>query len=110
MSQYPYQIRGVVADGEYLSQSIAQYYERHYITITFFSDEYITPVIPTGGTVTFTATDDGFNYGTMTNGSVSASSPEYARPNLSGKINKVKATTAGIVGATHFTAVINSFN
>ena len=62
------------------------------------------------GTVTFTATDDGFNYGTMTNGSVSASSPEYARPNLSGKINKVKATTAGIVGATHFTAVINSFN
>ena len=89
---------------------LLSYYERHYITVTFFSDEYITPVIPTGGTVTFTATDDSFNFGTMTNGSVSASSPEYARPNLSGKINRVKAKTSGVVGATHFVAVINSFN
>lgn len=113
MSQYPYQIRGVVADGEYLSQSIAQYYERHYITVTFFSDEYINPVIPTGGTITFTATDDGFNFGTPKSpvgGVVQASDPAYTRPNFGGKIQKVKATTSGITGATHFIAVINSYN
>ncbi len=110
MSQAPYMIKGVVADGDYLSQSIAQYYERHYITVTFFSDEYITPVVPTGGTVTFTATDDGFNFGTVNNGSVSASNPEYQRPNLSGKIQRVKATTDSTLGATHFVPIINSYN
>lgn len=110
MSQSPYQIKGVVADGEYLSQSIAQYFERHYITVTFYSDEYQTPIRPTAGTVVFTATDDGFSFGTVSNGTVDATTQEYLRPNMSGKFQKVKATTSGITGATHFIAVINSYN
>ena len=110
MPQSPYQIKGVVADGEYLSQSVAQHFERHYITVTFFSDAYETPVLPTGGEIVFTATDDGFNFGTVNRGTVAASDPIYDRPNLAGKIQKVKATTSGITGATHFIAVINSFN
>ena len=110
MSQAPYQIKGVVANGEYLSQSIAQYYERHYIAVTFYSDAYITPVTPSGGTITFTATDDGFNFGTIDSGTVNASNGAYTRPNLSGKIQKVKAVTSGITGATHFIATINSYN
>ena len=110
MSQANYQIKGAVTNGEYISQSIAQYFERHYITVTFYSDEYKTPVRPTAGTVEFTATDDGFNYGSVSNGVVDVTNQEYARPNMSGKFQKVKATTSGITGATHFTAVINSYN
>lgn len=110
MGQQAYTIKAPVSDGEFLSQDIAQAFERAYISITFFSDEYITPVSPTGGKATFTATDDGFNYGTVPSGTVDVTTPEYDRPNLSGRIQKLKATLAGVTGATHFRVVINGYS
>lgn len=110
MSQRPYLIEAPVSDGEFISPSISQMLERSYISITFFSDEYITPVTPAAGTVTVTATDDGFNYGTIDKGTVDVTTPEYDRPNLSGRIQKLKATLAGVTGATHFRVIINGYS
>ncbi len=110
MSQQPYVIKGVVSDDDFLSPSIGGYYERHYVRVTFFSDEYQTPVTPTGGTCTITATDDGFNFGTVTSGTINVTRPTYDRPNFAGRVQKVKATLSGVTGATHFIAVIDSYN
>ncbi|CAH9015757.1 conserved hypothetical protein [Vibrio phage 242E40-1] len=110
MSQRPYLIEAPVSDDQFLSPSISQMFERAYISVTFFSDEYITPVTPTGGKVTFTATDDGFNYGTIDAGEVDATKSDYIRPNLSGRIQKIKALLEGVTGATHFRVVINGYS
>lgn len=110
MSQQTYQIKGLVANDEFLSQDIAAYYERCYFSVTFFSDEYKTPVTPSAGTATITATDDGHSFGTVANGVVDVTNPEYIRPNLSGRIKKAKVLLAGVTGATHFAISINGYN
>ena len=110
MSQRPYLIEAPVSDGEFTSPSISQMFERAYISITFFSDEYITPVTPTGGKATFTATDDGFNYGTVDSGVVDVTNQQYDRPNYSGRVQKVKVVISGVTGATHFRITINSYS
>lgn len=110
MSQRPYLIEAPVSDGEFISPSISQMFERAYISITFFSDEYLTPVTPTGGKATFTATDDGFNYGTVDSGEVDVTKPDYIRPNFAGRVSKVKVLLDAVQGATHFRAVINGYS
>ncbi len=110
MSTQPYTIEAPVSDTAFLSPDISQSFERWYISVTFYSDEYETPVTPTAGTATFTATDDGFNYGDLTDGVVDVSVVKYDRPNLSGRVRKVSCVLAGVTGATHFRAVINGYN
>lgn len=110
MSQRPYLIEAPVSNGEFLSPSISQVLERAYISITFYSDEYKTPVTPSSGNATFTATDDGFNYGSVDSGVVDVTRPDYDRPNFSGRVSKVKLSLDSVVGATHFRAIINGYN
>lgn len=110
MGHNTYLIQAPVSDGDFLSPDISQQFERMYLSVTFYSDAaYTTPVTPTAGTVTITATDDGFNYGTLTDGTVDATNPAYLRPNMSGRVRKVKATVAGVTGATHFRVVANNY-
>ena len=110
MGQQAYTVKAPVSDGDFLSQDIAQAFERTYISITFFSDEYITPVSPTGGTATFTVTDDGFNYGSVQNGVVDVTKQDYARPYCETRVQKVKVNLQSVQGATHFRAVINCYS
>ena len=110
MNNQEYLIKGQVSDGDSLSTEISKFFERHYVSITFFSDEYMTPLTPSAGTAIFTVTDDGFNYGTIEKGTIDVSVAEYDRPFLWGRIIKVKVNLNGVTGATHFIATINSFN
>tara|TARA_R110000851_G_scaffold193852_1_gene344642 strand:- start:92 stop:427 length:336 start_codon:yes stop_codon:yes gene_type:complete len=111
MSQQSYLIEGAVSDGDFISSSIAAYWERSYISITFYSDAaFTTPVTPSAGVVTITATDDGFNYGTITSGTVDVSIERYDRPNMSGRLRNIKATLSGVTGATHFRVIANQYN
>lgn len=110
MSSSDYYIKGLTSDGDHLSGDIDKIFKEHYISLTFFSDEYITPITPSAGTAIVTATDDGFNYGTIENGTIDVSVAQYDRPFLWGRIKKVKVNLSGVTGATHFIATINSFN
>lgn len=95
-------LRGEVSDGDKILSAGAPFSLESTISITFYSDEYETPVAPTGGSVTITASDDGFNYGSLTNGLITFPSETYARPHFYGYVTHVRAALLGITGATHF--------
>lgn len=74
-------------------------------SITFYSDEYQTPIKPTSGTAKFEVSEDSFNYGSVTNGTITYPSVDgYDRPHYYGYAGSAQVTLAGIQGATHFTA------
>ena len=101
-------IRNVVTK-EGLSGEFPAYFREHQFAVTFYSDEFITPVTPSAGTVTIKVSDDGFNYGDITNGTVDATTPTYDRPNLTGYVKRVSATPDGIAGATHYQITVTSW-
>lgn len=109
MSQVKYLIQGVVADGDLLSEEMSEGYERCYISVVFYSDEFITAVTPSAGTLTFRASETGDKYGTIPNGTVDATTDEYGRPNFAGGAKRIKATAALLAGATHYRATIHRF-
>lgn len=105
-----YTISGPIADGDYFSPNMRKDLERGYISVNFYSDsEFQNLVSPTAGTITFTASEDGGNYGSLINGAVDATIANYDRPNFSGALLRVKATASGITGATHFKATVHKF-
>lgn len=78
------------------------------VYIEFFSDASgLTPVTPTGGTVTLAASPMGNNYLPASNGAVvqaiAVSTPDstYTPPVFNGRIAFGKATFAGITGAAY---------
>lgn len=101
-------IRGEVTS-EGLSGDLPAYYKEHQFSVTLFSDEYQTPVTPTAGTMTISVSDDGFNFGSVTNGTVDVTKSEYNRPTMTGYAKRVKATPAGVAGATHYQVTITSW-
>ncbi len=107
---YNYQIKGSSADGDLISPRMSQLYERAYVYFTFYTDDtYETPVLPSAGTVTITASEDETNYGTVNNGTVSVTSATYDRPNWSGPVKRVKATADSITGAPFYIATISKY-
>lgn len=103
-------LQAPVAAADFLINKIPAEFERLYLSVTFYSDEYVTPVTPAAGTATITATDDGFNFGTVTNGAIDVTDPVYDRPSAVGRFESVKATLAGVTGATHFRIIVNLYN
>ena len=97
-----------VADGEYTTDATEDF-DRGYFALTFF-DSAGDPVRPTAGTATVTVTDDGFNYGTVTNGTVDLTLTEYDRPIFGGGITGFKVVLAGVTGAVSFECKLNMYN
>lgn len=96
-------ITGAVADGDFLLSPEHEFRERTYVVITFYTDDtYSTPVTPSAGTATVTATDDGFNFGSVNQGIIDVSDPAYSRPDIIGFITQLNLNLSGVVGATHF--------
>lgn len=97
-------IRGAALDGDYFSSLIEPADCSYYVSVTFYEDAALSrPVRPTAGTVTITATEDDFNYGTILNGVIDVTSEEYARPSLVfNGIKRFKASLSGVVGANNF--------
>ncbi len=80
-----------------------------FVSLQFFNDaEYITPVTPTGGTVTVEASEDDQSYAEIPNGTdIDVTDGNYARPAWLGKALYARATeTAPITGATHYQLTI----
>lgn len=99
---------GAVAAKDFISPRLPEFATRGIVSQTFFSDEAMTtPVYPTAGTVTYTGSEDGFNYGSLDDSAVNPMTGNYKRASWQlGAVAYVKATMAGITGATHFKIVV----
>lgn len=107
---YQYQIKGSSADGDLFSPKMSLLYERGYISIMFYTDAtYTVPVLPSAGAVTFTGSETGDGYGTITNGVVDVTTYLYNRPNFLGPVGFVKATSLGVTGAPFYIATISKY-
>jgi len=85
--------------------------ERTYVYFEFASDdtfENASIVIPSAGTVTATASEQGVNYGTFSGGSdIDVTLEDYARPRVSGSFSNIKAVPViPIAGATHWRMIV----
>ncbi len=100
-------IKGSTADGELLSKMMNLNFETGFIKVLFYTDDtYTTTVTPSAGSITFTASEEGETYGSISSGSVDATLPGHPRPNWVGPSLFVKGECLGIVGASHYRAVI----
>lgn len=98
------EFEGAVKDGDFISPRLPSWTRKGMIAQTFFSDaEMKVPVYPSAGTVTYTGSEDGFNYGVLDDSQVDPTTGNYKRASWQlGALSTVKATMAGIAGATHF--------
>lgn len=108
MSHSSYSIQESAADGEYVSVEIPQYFERGYFSLSFF-DASKNHVTPTSANVVITVSDDGRNYGTIENGTIS-NFPNHDRPHYSGSIRNFKVAVSGVVGADSFHVRLAVYN
>ncbi len=105
---------GSTVDGSISFDDMRYNHERGYVAVTFYSDSALTTVVtPTDGTVTFTVSENGVNFGTIPNGTVTAINVGplvgYERPNWAGSARAIKATFSGIAGAAFFKAEVTRF-
>ncbi len=114
MSNFKYKKSGAVAAADFILDRMSEEFERGFISVTFYSDVGRALVVtPTAGTITFTASEDGVNFGTIPNGTITAlnvgPAVNYVRPNWVGMSTAVKMNLSGIADANFFEFVINRF-
>ena len=103
---------GAITDGDAII-NVEEMYERHQISIRFFTDSTYTTLVDKStmsGSVTFTASEFGDEFGDVSNnGVLTLGVATYARPDFSGSVRVVKAAFTSVVGATHYKILISSF-
>lgn len=114
MATKRYQFSGSTADGDTLSPAMSYTQERGYVAFTFYSDSDLTTIAtPTAGILTSTISENGEIYGSISDGTTTASdvgpAVTYIRPNWSGSARRLKLNLAGVTGAAFFKCVISRF-
>jgi len=112
LKQRIYTFYGAIADTT-VSKDFDLHHTNAYASVTFFDADPRTNaaaaiVLPTAGKLTLTASEDGSNFGTITNGAIDVTIATYTRPNWAGHTKNVKATPAAISGgsATHYRVTV----
>lgn len=86
---------------------------KHFISVSVYAEPDMTkPIHPAGmgpghlvgGTVKVQASDDGCNFGDITNGTIDLSKADYPRPNMCGPLAALKVLVTG-VNPPHVTPV-----
>lgn len=102
-----------VADGSYFTENLTIGKTDAEVYFEFYSDsEGTTPVTPTAGTITVSASPLGNNYLAASSGNVvqaaqvEAGNSSYTPPVLDGLTARARITLSGITGATHMRAVL----
>ena len=103
---------GVIADGDAII-NVEEMYERHQISIRFFTDSTYATLVDKStmtGSVTFTASEFGDEFGDVSNnGVLTLGNATYDRPDFVGSVKVVKAAFTSVVGATHYKILVSSF-
>lgn len=106
------ELPGAILDGSALV-NVEEMYERHQISIRFFTDDTYATLVDKAtmsGTVTFTASEFGDEFGDVSNnGILTLGTATYSRPDLTGSIKVVKADFGSVVGASHYKILVSSF-
>lgn len=94
---------GSTSDGDLFLTPDEGFNRYMHVSITFYTDStYTTPVTPTAGVTIITASEDNFNYGTIPNGTLDITAPDYDRPAVTGHITSYCVNMSGVVGASHY--------
>lgn len=109
MAYLPVEIRGTIGQTK-TSEEMSLVYERTYISVVLYSDEYTTPVVPTAGTIVCTASETGESYGSVPNGTIDVTTEIYSRPSFHGPTKYIKVTPSGIVGAQTYIVTIHKYS
>jgi len=81
---------------------------RHFISVSVYAEaDTVTPISPsltgnqllTNGTVVITASDDGVNFGAITQGTIDLTKADYIRPNLCGPLRALKIEVKNLTPA-----------
>lgn len=105
MSHKIFKKTGAIADnsGEVLIEGMEDLWFYGIISITLYSDDtFGTKVNASAGTITFTGSEDNFNYGSISDGQVDLTTGAYTRPSFASHLTSVKGVFAGVAGATHY--------
>ena len=100
------------ADGDVVSPILDRNHERKYYSIVFYSDASLTtPVTPTGGTITFTASEDGTQYGDVASFAADTAgvNSTYTRPSTGGLLRFLKVNMASITGASFYQVRVSQY-
>ena len=97
--------------GEFITDLIPAQFFRHGLSLTFYSDTSADSVIlPSVGTGTITATDNGVTYGNIPNGIVDVKDTNAGMPNCCGRILRFKLELKDIPAeAKYFRMIVNSY-
>lgn len=107
--QSVFTIKGLVADGDHTSDQMDRGFNACYLSIVYYSDDYMTTVTPTAGSSIVTGSETGEVFSAMENGTIDATNPDYDRPAAGGLVSKIKILNSGILGAVKFIATIKRF-
>ena len=108
MTYRTYSARGVIADGTFdlsslLGKLMGEQYATGVVSVTLYdSAAYDNAVNASAGTLTITASEDGFNFGSIDNNIIDLTDPAYERPSFRALVTDLNCVWAGVTGATHF--------
>lgn len=100
--------KGAIAGGTVLlsalDEAMADEWATGIVSVTLYDDDtYTNAVNATAGTLTITATEDNFNFGTIDNNVIDLTTGAYTRPSFRAYVQDIKLEWAGVTGTgTHF--------
>ncbi len=121
MNHHTYAKTGLISDNSQIAllENIRLSYERHYMSLIFYSDERLTNVVSMvdlSGVVQFEVSDNGVQFGRIsvgdnTDGELTLGSATYPRPSVQGSIQTVRLDFTGITAigaAQYYKLTVNS--
>lgn len=121
MSHHEYQEKGSLNGPSTVIEisGIQKSFERHYISIVFFTDDTYSEQVSTSllmGSITIEASDNGYQFGfvdtgTGDTGQLLLGGTQYNRPSILGSISQIKLSFANVTSfhtANNFRVYINS--
>ncbi len=109
MSHKTFTMKGAIADGtftlvEALGAEMGEQFATGIVSVTLYdSDDYDTAVNASAGTLTVTASEDSFNFGSIDDNVIDLTVGTYTRPSFRSLVTDMNFVWAGVTGdPTHF--------
>ena len=108
MAHKTYTAKGVIADGDFdlsslVGELMGEQFATGVVSVTLYdSASYDNAVSASAGTLTVTATEDGFNFGSIDNNIIDLTDAAYTRPSFRALVTDLHLDWTGVTGATHF--------
>ncbi len=113
---HEYILEGAIAENSSVATltGIEKSFERHYMSVVFFDSELMNNQVAVNtmvGTVQVQASDNGFQFGEVSEGDIVLGNDSYPRPTVQGSLASVRMDFSGITtpnSASHYRIYLNS--